>query len=240
MDNEIKETDKIKRQFKRKIIIKADIKVLTGLHIGGSSAYSAIGTVDSPVIRSGDYPIIPGSSLKGKIRTLLASVKDSETQYQNINDDTEVIKRLFGSGGGKDKAIIPTRLQFADAYIRNAKDKVQSSLTEVKFENTIDRATCVANPRQIERVVPDTVFETVIVYNEIEPAQTEEDLKTLAEGMKLLQYDYLGGHGTRGYGRISFENISIETVNDTKNDKAEVQKLSGYFNEVENSVLLHL
>ena len=232
--------NEIKRQFKRKIIVKADMKVLTGLHIGGSSAYSAIGTVDSPVIRSGDYPIIPGSSLKGKIRTLLASVRDTEAEYKDINNDTDIVKRLFGSGGGKNKDIIPTRLQFSDAYIKNVNGRSPSSLTEVKFENTIDRATCVANPRQIERVVPDTIFETVIVYNEIDPAQTREDLEALAEGMKLLQYDYLGGHGTRGYGRVSFENICIDIVNDDNTDKAETEKLLSCFNEVENSVLLHL
>ena len=59
-----------------KIEITGNIEVLTGMHIGGSNSYSAIGTVDSPVIKdtkSGN-PIIPGSSLKGKMRTLLAKV----------------------------------------------------------------------------------------------------------------------------------------------------------------------
>ena len=231
----------IKRQFKRKIIIKTDIRVLTGLHIGGSSAYSAIGTVDSPVIRSYDgYPIIPGSSLKGKLRTLLASVKDTGAEY--INGDNKVIQRLFGSSGGKDKEgndkkITPSRLQFADAYIKDKGKEKLSSFTEVKFENVIARDTCVANPRQIERVIPNTVFEAVIVYNEFDEKNTEEDLKTLAEGMKLLQYDYLGGHGTRGYGRISFEDIEIEVVNGDNTDR---ETIKGYFNEVKNSVLLHI
>ena len=171
-------------KMKRKIIIKADMKVLTGLHIGGSSAYSAIGTVDSPVIRSSydKKPIVPGSSLKGKLRTLLASVKDTKEEYSDIKKDKAVIKRLFGSTD----PIMVSRLQFADAYIGNFQDKNMSSLTEVKFENTIDRGTCVANPRQIERVVPGVVFETVIVYNELDEQETEEDIKTLAEGMRLL------------------------------------------------------
>ena len=57
-----------------KILIKCDLVVRTGLHIGGSSSFSAIGTVDSPVIRDPftGLPIVPGSSLKGKLRTLLA------------------------------------------------------------------------------------------------------------------------------------------------------------------------
>ena len=94
-----------------------------------------------------------------------------------------------------------------------------------------------ANPRQIERVVPGVVFETVIVYNELDEQETEEDLRTLAEGMKLLQYDYLGGHGTRGYGRVSFENIDIEIVNGKDSDK---ETLKGYFEKVEKSELLSI
>ena len=220
--------------LKRKIIIKADMKILTGLHIGGSNAYSAIGTVDAPVIRSSDNkPIVPGSSLKGKLRSLLAAVKDSKEEYRNINTGQYIIKRLFGSSD----PVMAAQLQFADAYVKNFDGKNISSLTEVKFENTIDRGTCVANPRQIERVVPGVVFETVIVYNELDEQETEEDLRTLAEGMKLLQYDYLGGHGTRGYGRVSFENIDIEIVNGKDSDK---ETLKGYFEKVEKSELLSI
>ena len=232
-------------KLKRKIIIRANIEILTGLHIGGSNAYSAIGTVDSPVIRSvyDGKPIIPGSSLKGKLRTLLASVKDNEYEYRDHKKDNIVIKRLFGAASFYDKntkktiPAIMSQLQFSDAYIKNAEGRKQSSFTEVKFENTITRSNGVANPRQIERVVPGTVFESVIVYNELNPDNTETDMKILAEGMKLLQNDYLGGHGTRGYGRISFKNISIEIVN---GDNKDSEIIKSYFNEVENSELLHL
>ena len=56
-----------------KIKITAVLKVLTGLHIGDNSGYAPIGALGIPVIRdsySGD-PFIPGSSLKGKMRSLL-------------------------------------------------------------------------------------------------------------------------------------------------------------------------
>ena len=35
-----------------KILIRCDLEVRTGMHIGGSSAFSAIGAVDSPVLPS--------------------------------------------------------------------------------------------------------------------------------------------------------------------------------------------
>ena len=65
-----------------KILIRCDLIVRTGMHIGGSSAFSAIGAVDSPVVRDcyTGLPIVPGSSLKGKLRTLLA-----RSVYQDID-----------------------------------------------------------------------------------------------------------------------------------------------------------
>ena len=231
-------------KLKRKIIIKADLKVLTGMHIGGSNAYSAIGTPDSPVIRSAldGRPIVPGSSLKGKLRTLLASVIDNEYQYKDPSKDDDRIKRLFGTSASKDSEntesskLQLSKLQFADAYVKKTNQK---ELTEIKFENKIPRGNCTANPRQIERVVPGVVFETVIVYQETDPEETEEDLKNLAKGMRLLQYDYLGGHGTRGYGRVSFENISVECLGSDDNISKN-EKLEKIFEKVESDELLHL
>ena len=225
-------------KLKRKIIIKADLKVLTGMHIGGSNAYSAIGTPDSPVIRSAldGRPIVPGSSLKGKLRTLLASVIDNDYQYKDPSKDDDKIKRLFGASASKDSENTElSKLQFADAYVKTN----QKELTEIKFENNISRGNCTANPRQIERVVPGVVFETVIVYQETNPEETEEDLKNLAKGMRLLQYDYLGGHGTRGYGRISFEHISVECLGSDDNISKN-EKLEKIFEKVESDELLHL
>jgi len=98
-----------------KIIIKTDLTVLTGLHIGGSDAYSAIGTVDSPVIKSSKdgKPIIPGSSLKGKLRSLIAAVEDTSEEFKSVNTDKAFIKDMFGSSS----PIKPARLQFSDAYV---------------------------------------------------------------------------------------------------------------------------
>ena len=87
-------------------------------------------------------------------------------------------------------------------------------MTEVKFENTINRATAVANPRQIERTIRGTKFGLDIIY-EVENGkenQIIEDISVLAEGLKLLQYDYLGGNGSRGYGKVAFCDLCADTV----------------------------
>lgn len=220
--------------LKGKIIIKTNLTVLTGLHIGGSDTYSAIGTVDAPVIKSplNGKPIVPGSSLKGKLRTLIASVTDTSENFKK-NEDTEAIQKLFGTSTPKLKA---ARLQFSDAYITDVKTKL-NALTEVKFENTINRGTCKANPRQIERVVAGTVFDVVIVYNIEELDEIIPDMQLLALGLKLLQYDYLGGHGSRGSGRVSFNNFSFKPI---ENDEIDTEKLKEVFKEVEEYELLRI
>ena len=72
--------------------------------------------------------------------------------------------------------------------------------------------TAVANPRQIERAVRGSVFELDLIYELENEEELLEDMETLAEGMKLLKYDYLGGSGSRGYGKVEFQRIFAETV----------------------------
>lgn len=195
-----------------KILIQCDLIVRTGMHIGASGAFSAIGAVDSPVIRDTLTcdPIIPGSSLKGKLRTLLArSICGDITKMPDFNDDDAHILRLFGSAQPVVKA---ARLQFADCFVNNKEKMKAVGLTEVKFENTIDRRDSRATPRQIERVVPGTSFGVNIVYEFCGDDEAKEDLALLAKGMKLLQLDYLGGHGSRGSGRVSFTNFRLSAV----------------------------
>lgn len=198
-----------------KIQITGTIEVVTGMHIGGNEAFAAIGAIDSPVIIDplSRKPIIPGSSLKGKMRALLA--KAYNPTVVNHNDDSEKISRLFGSSAnGK---LMTSRLIFSDMILDNYDElhsKGLDSITEVKFENTINRQTSVATPRQIERVIRGSKFELNIIYDVLEDYQDQalDDIKILVEGMKLLQYDYLGGGGTRGNGKIKFSNVTADTV----------------------------
>lgn len=196
-----------------KVRISGDIIVKTGMHIGGSSAFAAIGAIDSPVIKDvrTNLPMIPGSSLKGKMRSLLA--KEFNTAIVDADHDHERIQRLFGTA--QKGNIKRSRVLFSDMVLANEgelRNAGLQSLTEVKFENSISRMTAVANPRQIERVVRGSVFELDLIYEMENEAEFIEDMETLAEGMKLLQFDYLGGSGSRGYGKIRFENIGAETV----------------------------
>lgn len=229
-----------------KILIQSELRVLTGLHIGGTSVFSSIGAVDSPVVtdKRTQLPIIPGSSLKGKLRTLLVrSLVEKQEEMKEPNKDDKEVRRLFGSSANGDQKIEKARLQFSDAYIceESQKEFKEIGLTEVKFENGINRASMVATPRQIERVVSGVRFHIPIVYDLVEKQQVQEDMTNIAKAMKLLQMDYLGGHGTRGSGRVSFENISLSVL--TKGDgisQEELIELENLFKEVESYELLSI
>lgn len=196
-----------------KIEITGKIEVVTGMHIGGSEAFAAIGAINSPVIKDvlNNKPIIPGSSLKGKLRTLLAREYNKEITEPD-GDDIRIL-RLFGSSENKKRS----RILISDMQMSNEdelRERGLTSLTEVKYENSINRATGKSNPRQIERAIRGTKFDLSIIYevsneniNEI-----EEDIDNLILGMKLLQYDYLGGSGSRGYGKVKFNELYMETV----------------------------
>ena len=134
---------------------------------------------------------------------------------KDCNEDDVRIKRLFGSSKKDEKGrIYASRLIFSDLMLDNAKElkEIGVSVTEVKFENTINRLTAIANPRQIERAIRGTRYKLNIIYNLENEAEFEEDMKTLKDGMRLIEYDYIGGHGSRGYGKIKFEKLEIKCV----------------------------
>ncbi|GAB6190138.1 type III-A CRISPR-associated RAMP protein Csm3 [Marinitoga arctica] len=216
--------DNITFKFMGKHIIKGKIKLLTGLHIGGTNEGFQIGGIDNVVIKNPltDEPIIPGSTLKGKMRSLL------EWKYANIeikNNNNNISSKVIGDksalfilklfGQTKDWKIDndilgPVRLIFRDATLTDeSKKELEKYLgkniyTEVKAENSIDRLTSAANPRFMERVIAGSEFEFEIVMDNYSK-EDYKNLKYLFEGLLMLEDSYLGGGGSRGNGKIEIE-----------------------------------
>lgn len=196
----------------KKIILTGQIEVITGLHIGGSSTTMNIGETDLNVIKSpkNGQPIIPGSSLKGKLRSLLAKIEG----YQSVDEDKEPIITIFGSS----KQDIVTRLIVRDSYLTNSEKlrewEMENTYTEVKWENTINRTKGAAeHPRQLERVPQGAMFSYEMVLDEYDDDVNKGYLEVIKKAMKLLEDDYLGGSGTRGYGKIKFhENEDVHKL----------------------------
>ena len=226
--------------LKGKLLIKGTIKLITGLHIGTSGDFSAIGAVDIIVIRDSvtNKPMIPGSSLKGKMRYLLARTKyNSSLETKEIKEEHEYIKRLFGSSN----PIITSRLQFQDILLS---DKSIEEFKEVEFdlpyENTINRTTGIANPRQLERVPAGAEFDFKIIYNIEKIEDLKEDMENILLMIDVLEDDYLGGHGTRGYGRIKFKDFSIDIKTYTEENAQEIvvikKEIDNFRKELESKV----
>ncbi len=207
-----------------KVIIKGEMELKTGLHIGASKETMKIGGIDSPVVRDPitDFPYIPGSSLKGKMRSLLERLlnkalvevsKSPEIKIHVCSDKDCEICRLFGSSTKEGN--IPSRVIVRDLQLTDASQKDLENIdtglkyTEWKFENVIDRITAQASPRQIERVPAGSKFDFEIIYTIENKEQVEEDLGNIKKCTELLQDDYLGGQGSRGYGKVEFANTKV-------------------------------
>ena len=216
------------RCIRGKVIIEGHLETLTGLHIGSQVARMEIGSIDSPVIRDPvtRRPYIPGSSLKGKLRALIE--RSMPEIVFNRPGGRGVIRhecsdpscpscRVFGSTGrSPDEPNQPGRLAVRDLFLTDESAAKLEDLdtgllyTEWKFENALDRLTAAANPRQIERVPAGAVFYFQMVYTlDQEPELAAEDLNRIILGMRLLEDDALGGHGSRGYGRVKFKDLRI-------------------------------
>lgn len=262
-------------KFAGKYLIKADLRCITGLHIGGTDEGFEIGGIDNPVIKDPitGYPYIPGSSIKGKIRSLLewtTECKESKTcaelQIEKVDSKKKELMEKINQTSDKqmkeklknelktmkasikpcdcgtcDICIIfgcsadteakePTRITIRDSFPkglfgddckRRDEDQItdgtiaewrknlgEKVYTEVKTENTIDRLTSDANPRSLERVPADSIFEVEIVFDLYNNADTQR-LKKVFEGMALLEDSSLGGGGSRGSGKVVFENFKI-------------------------------
>lgn len=259
-----------------KFRLTSTLSAETGLHIGGGGENLDIGGLDKPVIRDPltQYPYLPGSSLKGKLRSILERLLNKPLNrpggsgtYRYESDDledgfTEVdgqfipyqgartcpISRLFGSTGGSkfwmrtdiatNEGLIennsptrtiegqnctrisrgrnaPARLIVRDCHLlpdsAEQLKRIDTGLymTEWKFENGIDRVTAAANPRQLERVPAGSKFQFELVYTVENAAQAIEDLQNIAIALAILEDDALGGHGSRGYGKVKFQNFEF-------------------------------
>jgi CRISPR-associated protein Csm3 len=205
-------------------VVEGIIRCETGLRIGGSKDTLEIGAMDNPIIRHpvNGLPYIPGSSLKGKMRSLLeikAGSYDQTTGKPCACGKCDVC-RLFGCGDPQ-RASEMTRLLFRDAMItseseaqlRDVQEEKGLNFSEVKSENWIDRRTGKAGKgglRTQERVPEGTTFKFELSVRIFESDDKEHFKKKILEGLQLMQQDYLGSSGSRGYGKIKFLDLTFD------------------------------
>jgi len=241
------ERQKLKIIYLGVATIKGTLNCETGLHIGSGNDELKIGGIDKYVIKTANnQPYIPGSSFKGKTRSLFekwkglpSNRKGADKIYRYESDDINDalachLSRLFGSTAKEsDNLNFPSRLIVRDLLPCKKPDGKYDYNLEKKSENTLDRLSAHANPRTNERVADGSKFELHLDYNlEVITdddkniyrgnaqdktsgidgyiADTIEDLKNIFNTLMLLEHSYLGGNGSRGYGRVSFSNLSLK------------------------------
>jgi CRISPR-associated protein Csm3 len=231
--------------------LTGQIELLSGLHIGSGNTEIHIGGTDNPVITNPitQQPYIPGSSIKGKMRSLLEwqlgvvgqtdghplSFKHLKKLDSKIQDKAKALIKLFGGApdGDVDSALLaeigPSRLAFWDCSLDpdwvKKMDEKNLLLTEVKMENTIDRIKGTAeHPRNTERVPATAKFD----FNLTIRVHDHEDLtETILVGLKLLELTGLGGSGSRGYGKIVFRDLKLDGEDfQAKLDQVKIQEAS--------------
>ena len=201
-------------KLQKKIIYTGTIILKTGLHIGGTNAALNIGGPDKFVVRNpiNNIPYIPGSSLKGKMRSLVEIYHGETNGGKPTNNPNHKAGALFGVSGDNEQSHA-SRLIVRDAELDiNACDFSKTDLpyTESKTEVAIDRVTAKANPRTFERVPAGAKFNLNMVLNVFEGEDEQALRATVKQAIKLLEDDYLGGHGSRGYGQVEIKIDSKE------------------------------
>lgn len=226
-------------KFLGKLILEAGLHCETGLHIGAGKGSLEIGGADNPVVKDAfGRPYVPGSSLRGRLRSLLEQAdglnpaemvflsrrKSQEVRIHQSDRPGDEICLLFGRSPGRvermsgeaveTSAATPARLTVYDAPLdpesitAQMRENLDDELTEVKSENAVDRITSQANPRTLERVPAGARFRIRMVLD-ILCEQDIELVARLAEGLRMMEDDTLGGGGSRGNGRVRLAGIRL-------------------------------
>jgi CRISPR-associated protein Csm3 len=184
-------------------------------------------------------PYVPGSTLRGRIRALLEQVtgmavpselvfiskrKGQEVRIHQSDRPDDEICILFGRSPGRMEKVgggdiesnnaTPARLSVFDAPLvpdsitAQMRETLDDELTEVKSENAIDRITSQANPRTLERVPAGARF-TIRMVLDLLCAEDASLPPLVVQGLRLLEDDALGGGGSRGSGRVRFNNLKL-------------------------------
>jgi CRISPR-associated protein Csm3 len=256
--------------------------------IGGADQYPMV-SIRKYNIGFLEVPYIPGSSLKGRMRSLLElalgkkfytadekiwqhvrSITFMKSAPEDFKEDVlnrcpvddlfgwaaanyDQIRKLFEQTVGERgmatntanqifSQLAITRLYFDDFYpteetIKRLNARSIADFLEEKSENRIDRITAAADPRTIPRVKPGVEFEgiTTMLFFDIDKDHVKRYLETLIYGFQLVEDTYLGGCGSRGYGRVKFRDFKLDLYKITSsgfNLNIEGPKNLGIFKEL--------
>ena len=213
-------------QLKKIVSITGTTRLVTGLHIGAGKDSIEIGGLDQPIIKHplSSEPYIPGSSFKGKMRSLLENFKFIERQETRkwLMDGKPCgcglvgcpACTIFGAhSNNQEPELGPSRIIVRDGMLTSDfAERFRSGKLpmEVKYENIINRVKGIAeHPRPLERVPAGVTFNLNISFKVFEN-DTDDLLNYVFQGLKLIELDALGGGSSRGNGQVYFDDLTCD------------------------------
>ena len=204
------------------ILFKGTLEVVTGLHIGGSIEAIEIGGIDNPIIKHPvtQEPYVPGSSLKGKMRSQM------EKKEGRVGSSGEpcgcgkcMVCRVFGPHKNTRHSLGPTRILVRDAMLsEESREEMKKAMQdgnnyiEIKTENIIDRNVGTAkHPRQQERVPAGAKFDLEVGVQLMDLDQDSDVEGFVKKALKSIEESYIGGSGSRGYGKVRFTDMTLDS-----------------------------
>jgi CRISPR-associated protein Csm3 len=205
-------------------LITGTIVCKSGLRIGGSDELLQTGATDLTCIKHPVTlePYIPGTSLKGRLRSEMEQRKGT-FGGKNNNEPCDcgkcMVCRVFGPHKVPRHELGPTRLIVRDAGL------VEGGDLEVKSENVIDRKVGAAlSPRKVERVAAGAAFDFRLAVQEWDLDRdctfTDDRGKQHAGQQALLEFvrtalrrverTGLGAGVSKGYGEIAFRDLKLD------------------------------
>lgn len=202
----------------KKVIMSGILTTKTGLSIGGTKDDIGIGTSDNPIIKNplNGQPYIPGSSIKGKMRSLFETAglqKGNDAELCRCGRTDCVVCKMFGAHMNTNAKSGSPRVLFRDATLTPEFERLQNVI-EIKTETCIDRATGVAKNgslRQKERVAAGVNFDYEIVILVHDDDDEKELIELVKSGLRMIEATGLGSKITAGYGKVDF-NIDKMTI----------------------------
>lgn len=226
--------------FLGKLILEGELQCETGLHIGAGKGSLEIGGADNPVVKDAfGVPYIPGSSLRGRLRSLLEQTsglavpgeliylskrKGQEVRIHQSDRPDDEICILFGRNPGRSEKVTGENLDAATATparltVYDAPLDVESITAQMR-ENLDDELTEVKSENAVDRITSQANPRTLervpagarFRIRLILDVLCEEDRPLLArvlEGLRLLEDDALGGGGSRGSGRVKLQKLKL-------------------------------
>src|SRR5512143_3843096 len=223
-----------------KLILEGELHCKTGLHIGAGKGSLEIGGADNPVVKdSFGHPYVPGSSLRGRLRSLLeqssglavpselvylSKRKGQEGRIHQSDRPDDEICLLFGRSPGRMERVTgealessqasPARLTVCDAPLE------PDSISPQMRESLDDELTEVKSENAIDRITSQANPRTLervpagarFKIRMVLDILCDEDAPLflrVLEGLRLLEDDALGGGGSRGSGRVSFAKLRL-------------------------------